>query len=93
MSLLTTANRKDITRYIYIYIYIFAKLFRDKFQLSRINYSVYRAINCNLSHDREAGKLHAGKTAMPDNEIHVGWIKTLDPNFKYLFYCTLFYFP
>ena len=84
MSLLTTANRKDITRYIHIYLYFFAKLFRDKFHLSRNNYSVYRAIclnyraiNCILSHDREAGKLHVGKKAMPDNEIHVGWIKTV----------------
>ena len=52
----------------------------------------YRAINCNLSHDREAGKLHVEKTAMPDNKIHVGRIKTLDSKFKYLFYCTFFYF-
>ena len=80
-----------VTIYIYIYIY-FAKLFRDKFQFSRIHYSVYRAINCNLSHDREAGKLNVGKTAMPDNEIHVGWIKTLDSNSKYLFHCTFFSF-
>ena len=23
--------------------------------------------------------VESGKTAMPDNEIHVGWMKTLDP--------------
>ena len=92
MSLLTTANRKDITRYIYIYIYIFAKLFRDKFQLSRINYSVYRAINCNLPHDKEAGKLHVGKTAMPDNEINVGWIKLWIQILNIYFTALFFYF-
>ena len=75
MSSLTTANRKDITRYIQLYTYIYIFLL-SYFAIS-FTYSVYRAINCNLSHDREAGKLHVGKKAMPDNEIHVGWIKTV----------------
>ena len=29
---------------------------------------------------------------MPDNEIHVGWTKTLDPKYQSLFYGTYFYF-
>ena len=29
---------------------------------------------------------------MPDNEIHVGWIQTLDPEYQSLFYGTYFYF-
>ena len=75
MSSLTTANRKDISRYIQLYTYIYIFLL-SYFAIS-FNCSVYRAINCNLSHNREAEKLHVGKKAMPDNEIHVGWIKTV----------------
>ena len=28
---------------------------------------------------------------MPDNEIHIGWIKTLDPKYQSLFYGTLIF--
>ena len=28
---------------------------------------------------------------MTDNEIHIGWIKTLDPKYQSLFYGTYFY--
>ena len=34
--------------------------------------------------------VESGKMAMPDKEIHVCWIKTLDPKKKSLFYCTFF---
>ena len=77
MSLLTTVARKG-----YYNVY-----FLPSYRATSLH---YRAINCNLSHDKENGKLHVGKTVMPDDETHVGWIKTLDPKFKYLFHCTLF---
>ena len=36
--------------------------------------------------------VESGKIGMPDNEIHVSWIKTLDPKYKSLFYCWLFFY-
>ena len=79
MSLLTTVARKGYYNIYFLLSYSATSLH-------------YRSINCNLSHDKENGKLHVGKTVMPDDEIHVDWIKTLDPKFKYLLNCTFFYF-
>ena len=50
----------------------------------------YRAINCNLSHDKENGKLHVGKIVIPDDEIHVGWIKLWIQNLDIYFIAPFF---
>ena len=49
-----------------------------------------------MSHDLLAQMAHSiklwSREAMPDNEIHIGWIKTLDPKYQSLFSGTYFYF-
>ena len=47
--------------------------------------------NKNVTLDPIEKKLcRSGKIAMPDNEIHVSWIKTLDPKCQFLYYYTFF---
>ena len=46
--------------------------------------------NKNVMLDPIEKNCGVGENAMPDNEIHVTWIKPLDPKYKCLFYCTFF---
>ena len=41
--------------------------------------------NKNVTLDPTEKTVESGKIAMPDNEIHVSWIKTLDPKYKVYF--------
>ena len=46
--------------------------------------------NKNVTLDPIEKTVESGENAMSDNEIHVTWIKPLDPKYKFLFYCTFF---